>query len=148
MALLEDISDFLRPREPQGDPNLPRYGNAGFKRNGFLGTVPVKGGYATEYSIGDESGEMPSMVSTLDTGELQQLVGAINDKNAPFPKSVADKARRHAAIRRAVGLSPFAGDNESPVQTRHPGPWKDEYVMPDPAAGRLNALLASFRRPR
>lgn len=132
-------------RTPQGNPNLPRYGNAGFKRNGFLGPVPVKDGYATEYSIGDDQGEMPTMVSTLDRPELQQLIDAINT-GGELPQPVVDKAEQHAAIRRATGLSPFAGDNESPVPTRPPGPYRDEYVMPNPQAGMLNMLLSSFRR--
>ena len=132
-------------RVPQGNPDLPRYGNAGFKRNGFLGPVPVKGGYATEYSIGDDKGEMPSMVSTLSQDELRQLVQAING-DAPFPESAAKKASAHAAIRRALNLSPFAGDNESPVPTRHPGPWRDEYVMPNPGSGLLNAVFAAFKQ--
>lgn len=134
---------------PQGDPNLPRYGGAGFKRNGFLGPIPVDGGYATEYSFGTEIGgketEIPSFVPTLDQSELQQLVHAVNTQG-PLPDTVVDKAVQHAAIRMATGQSPFAGDNDSPVPTRHPGPWKDEYVMPNPPAGMLNMLLASFRR--
>jgi hypothetical protein len=134
-------------RTPQGDPNLPRHGNAGFKRNGFLGPVRVPGtdDYATEYSIGDDQGEMPTMVPTLDRADLDALLSSMATQ-APIPDAVAEKAAQHAALRRALGQSPFAGDNESPVPTRHPGPWRDEYVMPNPEAGMLNMLLSSFRR--
>jgi hypothetical protein len=134
-------------RIPQGDPNLPRHGGAGFKRNGFLGQIQVPGtnDYATEYSIGDERGEMPTMVPTLDSPELRQLLQSIGTGGA-IPQPIIDKATQHAAIRRATGLSPFAGDNESPVPTRPPGPYSDELVRPNPEAGMLNMLLSSFRR--
>ncbi len=149
------MSDFLDEigkliagdRTPEGDPNLKRFGNQGFKRNGWLGQIPVEGGYATEYSIGRE-GEMPSIVPTMTDEQLRRLKSLMRYEGQPFPNDIDKTAKDWAATRLATGQSPFAGDNESPTPTRPPGPYSDEYVTENPSAGRLNALLASFRKLR
>jgi hypothetical protein len=138
-------------RKPQGNPNLPRFGkNQGFKRNGFLGPIALGSmvpsedqDYATEYSIGD-NGEMPSITSDLDADEVRQVIHSIKNRER-LPDSVLEKADRSAQIRKATGQPMFAGDNESPVPTRHAGAWKDEYVFPDaqPSAV-LNMLKRAF----
>lgn len=137
----------MADRTPQGDPNLPRYGNNGFKRNGWLGPIPVEGGYATEYSMGvpilGKETEIPTLVPGLDPEELKALVNAINTQGQ-LPDSVVKKAVDHATLRAVLGQSPFAGDNESPVPTRSPGPWRDEYVFADPKPTLFTMLRDGF----
>jgi len=124
------MSDWLRPDGTQ-------------KRNGFLGPQRrPDGGVMTEYSIGNEMGDFPTLVSTLTPAELQQLLSITNDM--PLPSGIEDKAVAHARLRSATGQPLFAGDNESPVPSRPPGPYRDELVRPNTSASLLNSLLASF----
>lgn len=65
-----------------------------------------KGQAITELSIGDDIGDFPSIVPTLNAQELAQIV----QKNNITP-SARQKAQEFADLRRSQGLSPFKDYN-------------------------------------
>jgi hypothetical protein len=95
-----------------------RHGDGGAKGKGFFGPVPdATGGFATEMSADDMSGEFPLMVPTLTKEELAYLLsGGGRPTDAIF-----DKARAFADQRRAAGRSPFIEPGE--LRYPLPGTW-------------------------
>jgi hypothetical protein len=133
---MPSLADMLRPDGTQ-------------KKNGWLGPrnrTDGSGMVSTEISVGvpifGVEQDVPTMVPSLSPEEMALLLGR-ELSPAEIPDSIIDKAIRHAQIRSAVGLSPFADDNESPVPTRSPGPWRSGHV---PQRGMsLAQLLAGMR---
>ena len=60
----------------------------------------------TEFSIGDNKGDFPSIVPTLNANELAQIVQKQN-----ITPSAKQKAQEFADLRRSQGLSPFKDYN-------------------------------------
>ena len=85
---------------------------------GFLGPIKnnVTGKIMTEVSIGVEiDGKeilIPAMVPTLTPKEIDALKN-INIGEEPLPKSIIDKATRHAIPRINNNMSPFYQDGEN-----------------------------------
>jgi hypothetical protein len=65
-----------------------------------------KGEAVTELSIGDQLGDFPSIVPTLNANELNQIVQYEN-----ITPSARQKAQEFANLRRSQGLSPFKDYN-------------------------------------
>lgn len=73
------------------------------KSSGWLGPISdLNGNVMTEFSVGDERGDFPSIVPTLNQQELTQI---ISNKNVT--DSAYKKAQEWANKRRAQGLNPF-----------------------------------------
>ncbi len=73
------------------------------KSSGWLGPISdLNGNVMTEFSVGDEKGDFPSIVPTLTQQELTQI---ISNKNVT--DSAYKKAQEWANKRRAQGLNPF-----------------------------------------
>jgi hypothetical protein len=87
------------PQGGYGGEMLPK--SVGFIK-GLKGTGKFKGEDMTEYSTGDERGDFPSIVPTLSTKELKQILST-----GVISKSAFKKAQEHANKRRDQGLSPF-----------------------------------------
>lgn len=81
------------------------------KAPGYFGPIGVGGDVATEYAIGDEHGEIPTMVPGLTRDQLAGVVNA-SASGDPLPPGVVSKAAAHAAYRRLQGKSPFAGPQD------------------------------------
>jgi len=65
------------------------------------GTGPNAGKSMTEYSIGDETGDYPSLVPTLNSEDIKNVL------NGNITPEVAKKARAWSDSRKAQGMSPF-----------------------------------------
>ncbi len=65
------------------------------------GTGPNAGKSMTEYSIGDETGDYPSLVPTLNSEDIKNVL------NGNITPEVAKKAREWSDIRKSHGMSPF-----------------------------------------
>lgn len=73
---------------------------------GWLGALPnTNGDVSTELSIGDESGEFPSLVPTLNKEQINQLLNL--QENEQVPTEIYKLARQHADKMRSQGRSPF-----------------------------------------
>jgi len=73
------------------------------KTSGWLGpSSDLNGNIMTEYGVGDEKGDFPSMVPTLNQEELTQIISGKNVTDSAYKK-----AQEWANQRRAQGLSPF-----------------------------------------
>jgi hypothetical protein len=73
------------------------------KSTGWLGVFNTpNNGAMTEYSVGDEKGDFPSIVPTLTDSEIASIV---LDKNVTKP--IYDKAQIFANERRSQNQSPF-----------------------------------------
>jgi len=96
-------------RKPPGNSNMTR--NDGTKKGrGYLGVIPdSQGRPMTEFSIGvnidGREMEIPTMVPTLDSTEIQYLRSM--KPGTPMPKNIQQKAADHAKMRMKQGLSPF-----------------------------------------
>ena len=85
-----------------------RHGGNGAKGLGYFGPLATAdGGYATEISADDESGQFPLLVPTLTREELAAILAG-NDPT----DGVYAKARAFAAQRRAAGKSTFRESDE------------------------------------
>ena len=75
------------------------------KSTGLLGelkgTGPNAGKTMTEFSIGDETGDYPSLVPTLDSEDIKNVL------NGTITPEVSKKARAWSDSRKAQGMSPF-----------------------------------------
>ena len=75
------------------------------KSTGLLGelqgTGPNAGKSMTEYSIGDETGDYPSLVPTLNSEDIKNVL------NGNITPEVAKKAREWSDTRKSHGMSPF-----------------------------------------
>lgn len=79
------------------------------KGQGFLGVLPSNGSVMSEFSIADSpqiQGDYPSIVPTLNAGELNQIL------NQHVPPSAADKALQFALSRQKAGKPVFAQPGE------------------------------------
>ena len=65
------------------------------------GTGPNAGKSMTEYSIGDETGDYPSLVPTLNSEDIKNVL------NGNITPEVAKKAREWSDTRKSHGMSPF-----------------------------------------
>ena len=73
------------------------------KYTGWMGVqTNPKGQSVTEFSIGDNVGEFPSIVPTLNKTELNQIV-----QHGNLMPSAKSKAEEWAVLRRSQGLNPF-----------------------------------------
>jgi len=89
------------------NPNGSYGGQMMPKTTGWQGVhYNPKGQTVTELSIGDNKGDFPSIVPTLNANELAQIV----QKNNITP-SARQKAQEFADLRRLQGLSPFKDYN-------------------------------------
>lgn len=89
------VADYPNPYGLRfGDNAIP-------KSTGWLGPKRGVKGVMTEYSLGDEKGEYPSMVPGLSSEDISAI---LREKITP---SVEAKAHDFAIQRRASGLSPF-----------------------------------------
>lgn len=89
------------------NPNGTYGGEMMPKTTGWQGVhYNPKGQAVTELSIGDDKGDFPSVVPTLNANELAQIV----QKNNILP-SARQKAQEYADLRRSQGLSPFKDYN-------------------------------------
>jgi len=119
--------DKADPRQNKADGGLlarkdmSMYRADGSKKSnkGFIGQVKnnVDGGIMTEASIGIEiegkEVSMPAMVPTLTAKEIEILSNMKIEGNAKnIPRSIINKAIKHAEKRRAEGKSPFYQDGE------------------------------------
>ena len=119
--------DKADPRQNKADGGLlakkdmSMYRADGSKKSnrGFIGQVKnnVDGGIMTEASIGIEiegkEVSMPAMVPTLTAKEIEILSNMKIEGNAKnIPRSIINKAIKHAKKRRAEGKSPFYQDGE------------------------------------
>ena len=92
------------------NPDTTNYGNrtdGAPKGKGWLGELKRPDGkVSTELSIGvnmdGREREIPSLVPTLDSGEVRYLL----DGNKPT-KTIIGKAVKHAKMRISRGLSPY-----------------------------------------
>lgn len=80
------------------------------KGKGWLGSIPLSNGYATEYSIGvninGKEMEIPTLVPTLTPDEIELMKGII-EKGGEIPDNIYKKAIEHAIKRISEGKSPF-----------------------------------------
>jgi hypothetical protein len=77
------------------------------KTTGWMGVHKnPKGQDMTEFSMGDNKGDFPSIVPTLNANELAQIVQKQN-----ITPSARQKAQEFADLRRSQGLSPFKDYN-------------------------------------
>lgn len=91
---------YMNPNGTYGGQMMP-------KTTGWKGVnYNPKGEAVTELSIGDDRGDFPSIVPTLNANELNQIV----QKNNILP-SARQKAQEFADLRRSQGLSPFKDYN-------------------------------------
>jgi hypothetical protein len=104
------------------DMSMYRADGSKKSNKGFIGQVKnnVSGGIMTEVSVGVEiQGEevsIPTMVPTLTTKEIEILSNMKIKGNAKnIPKSIINKAIKHAEKRKAEGKSPFYQDGEDRV---------------------------------
>lgn len=73
------------------------------KWQGYMGPISdLNGNLMTEYSTGDEKGDFPSIVPTLDQQELTEIVS-----NKNITPSAYKKARDFANILRSQNKNPF-----------------------------------------
>ena len=73
------------------------------KGSGWLGPIStLNGSVMTEFSTGDEKGDFPSIVPTLNQDELTQIIS-----NQNITPSAYKKAQDWANQRRSQGLNPF-----------------------------------------
>ena len=126
VSTLPDVSKWrdkpfvANPKDPSNWRLDPTTGKPiSLKGPGWLGAlkVPGKPDTATEYSVGIEINgkevDVPSLVPTLTTQEVQQTLEAASKGIMP-PDSVIRKATEFAAQRIAAGKSPFAGPGDAP----------------------------------
>ena len=89
------------------NPNGSYGGQMMPKTTGWMGVHKnSKGQDMTEFSMGDNKGDFPSIVPTLNANELAQIVQKQN-----ITPSARQKAQEFADLRRSQGLSPFKGYN-------------------------------------
>ena len=113
---LSPISLFAAGHQDQG-PIRP---DGTRKDVGFLGVLQLRGGgVATEYSVplfergkpgerGYERGpDIPTLVPTLTREEIDMMANDIIPNRKRIPRSIIQKAIRHAEERMGQGLSPF-----------------------------------------
>lgn len=105
---------------------MPNYGkrNDGTKKNiGYYGQlVDARGNAATEYSVGVELDgkevEIPTLVPGLSSKELNIMLSDIIPNGKQPPRSIVDKAVRHARGRLSKGLSPFVESSVESTSSR------------------------------
>ena len=91
---------YMNPNGTYGGQMMP-------KTTGWKGVnYNPKGQAVTELSIGDDRGDFPSIVPTLNANELAQIVQKQN-----ITPSARQKAQEFADLRRSQGLSPFKDYN-------------------------------------
>jgi hypothetical protein len=89
------------------NPNGTYGGQMMPKTTGWQGVNKnLQGQDVTELSIGDQRGDFPSIVPTLNANELAQIV-----QNQNITPSARQKAQEFANLRRSQGLSPFKDYN-------------------------------------
>jgi len=87
-----------------------RHDGSAPKGNGFLGVLKGSDGKAmSEYSVGFDGRDMPTMVPTLSPEELKHILGGGGTTPAIIKKAFA-----HGMSRLGQGRSPFAERGESP----------------------------------
>lgn len=85
-----------------------RHNGEGIKGKGFFGLLNAGvGNFATELSVEDEKGEFPLLVPTLSKEEIETLLSSDD-----IPEDIYKKAASWAEMRRGLGISPFAQNNE------------------------------------
>ena len=93
------------------------------KGSGYYGEISLKdGGITTEFSIGIDGMEIPTLVPTLTREELDYMVETVIPEGgqAEIPKSIINKAIQHASNRMNQGLPVFATQEDNLVSQ-----WKD-----------------------
>jgi hypothetical protein len=89
------------------NPNGSYGGQMMPKTTGWQGVHKTPQGQdMTEFSMGDNKGDFPSIVPTLNANELAQIVQKQN-----ITPSARQKAQEFADLRRSQGLSPFKDYN-------------------------------------
>ena len=87
---------YQKPNGTYGGQMMPKY-------TGWMGVqTNPKGQSVTEFSIGDNIGDFPSIVPTLNKTELNQIV-----QHGNLMPSARAKAEQWAIERRSQGLNPF-----------------------------------------
>ena len=87
---------YQKPNGTYGGQMMPKY-------TGWMGVqTNPKGQSVTEFSIGDNIGDFPSIVPTLNKTELNQIV-----QHGNLMPSARSKAEQWAIERRSQGLNPF-----------------------------------------
>ncbi len=116
---LAELSSTLRPVVAHWQPTRSDdYGPDDYgqmtrvKGDGYFGPIPMSdGGVMTEYSIrvpiAGKDREIPTLVPTLTSDEIQQVMMAAMD-GSRLPEAVIRKAVDYAEARVAKGLNPFA----------------------------------------
>jgi hypothetical protein len=85
-----------------------RNSGEGVKGKGYFGLLPTsEGGFSSEISMHDDTGEFPLLVPTLTKKEVDYLLMG-NDPT----KEIIEKAMDWSSQRRSKGLSPFADPSE------------------------------------
>ena len=105
MALLDDMKS-------QEKPSYGKRADGTEKGSGYFGEIKrPDGNISTELSVGINIGgkevEIPTLVPTLNRGEIDYLVGG-----GKPTKEILDKAVRFSFDRIKQGKSPFANDGE------------------------------------
>jgi hypothetical protein len=89
------------------NPNGSYGGQMMPKTTGWMGVHKnPQGQDMTEFSMGDNKGDFPSIVPTLNSNELAQIV-----QHQKIMPSARQKAQEFADLRRSQGLSPFKDYN-------------------------------------
>jgi hypothetical protein len=116
---------------PSAAPDRSTWGprpDGSSKGMGFLGVFKTPSGQdVSEYSVGVNIGgkemDVPSLVPTLTSDEVQATLKAANDQKPP-PQSVIEKAAAYAKQRIAQGKPVFAQDGEQQLRTDITAPGK------------------------
>ena len=94
------LRSYQKPNGSYGGQMMPKTtGWQGIHKN-------PQGQDMTEFSMGDDKGDFPSIVPTLNANELAQIVQKQN-----ITPSARQKAQEFADLRRSQGLSPFKDYN-------------------------------------
>ena len=112
-------------RNQNKKPPAGRYGKRADGTNkgvGYRGEQKVKGGgVATEYSIGVDGREIPSLTPNLSRSQRSKMLNDIIPNKKRVPRDVVGKGAAHAVKREKQGLSPFAASSgKAPKGTRRP----------------------------
>jgi hypothetical protein len=116
-------------------PNFGKRPDGTDKSYGYMGVLKNrKGQSVTEFSVGIDGEDIPTVVPTLTKEELQHVLDASADRNIRLSDTVVNKAITHAQKRKKEGKSPFWNEAEDgkPVTTI------------DVQKGKLGGAFSSF----
>ena len=117
---------------PRYNPSSDRMDSPQLKSTGFYGPLTIgPDNVASEYSIGSEIGEYPSIAQNMPPNLLAQSLSAAAF-HQPVPGPAADFAERAAANRMSQGRSPFWEQGKDPYPAWSPDQhWEKPAIMPE-----------------